>query len=103
MRWDMGQRSRNVEDRRGMGVPLVAGTGVVAVLLIAGIVYLLGGDPSQILQGALQPDQVQSSAQSSGQPGPLTSNQRDGQAFVAPGQRRPIRPRSWRRSGHRIP
>ena len=70
MRWDMGQRSRNVEDRRGMGVPLVAGTGVVAVLLIAGIVYLLGGDPSQILQGALQPDQVQSSAQSSGQPGP---------------------------------
>ena len=25
MRWDMGQRSRNVEDRRGMGGPVIAG------------------------------------------------------------------------------
>ena len=62
MRWDMGQRSRNVEDRRGMGGPVVAGGGVVAVLLIAGIVYLMGGDPTEILQSVTGPDQVQSSA-----------------------------------------
>ena len=69
MRWDMGQRSRNVEDRRGMGGPVIAGGGV-AVLIIAGIVYLLGGDPTPILQSISDPDQVQSSAQSSAQGGP---------------------------------
>ncbi len=61
MRWDMGQRSRNVEDRRGMSGPVLAGGGV-AVLIIAGIVYLLGGDPTQILQSVTVSDQAQSSA-----------------------------------------
>lgn len=55
MRWEMGRRSRNVEDRRGMGrarfgrgarVGGIGGLGLVAVVLIA---MFLGVDPSLIL------------------------------------------------------
>jgi predicted metalloprotease len=49
MRWEMGRRSDNVEDRRGMGmgVPIVGGgIGTVVVLLLA---LFFGFDPSSIL------------------------------------------------------
>jgi hypothetical protein len=55
MRWEIGRRSQNVEDRRGMGaggfgrgarVGGIGGLGVVAVTLIA---MFLGVDPSIIL------------------------------------------------------
>src|SRR5262245_63635334 len=51
MRWEMGRRSDNVEDRRGMGVPLgVAGGGIgTLIILIAALFF--GFDPSVILQG----------------------------------------------------
>jgi uncharacterized protein len=51
MRWQMGRRSDNVEDRRGMGVGGVAvggGIGTIVLLLVA---LYLGVDPSVILQG----------------------------------------------------
>lgn len=61
MRWDFGRRSRNVEDRRGIGggagVPIVGG-GIGAVLL-ALVVALLGGDPSAIFEQAQSPSTVQ--------------------------------------------
>jgi uncharacterized protein len=49
MRWSMGRRSQNVEDRRGIGVPLVAGGGLgsIALLLLA---LFFGFDPSIVLQ-----------------------------------------------------
>lgn len=49
MRWTMGRRSENVEDRRGLGVPLVAGGGLgtIALLLLA---LFFGFDPSVVLQ-----------------------------------------------------
>jgi predicted metalloprotease len=51
MRWTEGRRSDNVEDRRGMGGPMVAAGGVgILGLLLALAVALLGGDPSVILQ-----------------------------------------------------
>lgn len=53
MRWELGRRSRNVEDRRGsrVGVPVVGGG--IGLVLMAIIVTLLGGDPTDILeQGA---------------------------------------------------
>lgn len=54
MRWDLGRRSENVEDRRGMGGVAVKGGG--GVILLALVVYALGGDPTQILmQGLSQP------------------------------------------------
>src|SRR5688572_8085729 len=42
MRWQRGYRSRNVEDRRGRGVPITIGGGLGG-LLLAGLIYLLGG------------------------------------------------------------
>jgi predicted metalloprotease len=53
-----GRRSSNVEDRRGMGGPLIAGGGIGAVV-IALIVMFLGGDPNVVLQQpASQPGQA---------------------------------------------
>ena len=51
MRWQMGRQSNNVEDRRGMGVPMgIAGGGIgTIILIIAGLFF--GFDPSVILQG----------------------------------------------------
>ena len=50
MRWMGGRQSENVEDRRGVGGPLVVsgGIGTVVVVLLA---LFFGFDPSVILQG----------------------------------------------------
>jgi len=51
MRWQMGRRSDNIEDRRGVGMGGVAiggGLGTVVLVLVA---MFLGVDPSVILQG----------------------------------------------------
>lgn len=61
MRWKMGRRSQNVEDRRGMRISRSAkggGIGVVVLLLIA---MYLGIDPSVLLQN-VPPNNVPSSA-----------------------------------------
>lgn len=50
MRWQMGRRSTNVEDRRGRGVSRPAMGGGLGALLIALLVMLLGGDPGVVLQ-----------------------------------------------------
>lgn len=49
MRWRQSRRSSNVEDRRGMGMPLVAGGGI-GTLVIVLLVMFLGGDPSEVMQ-----------------------------------------------------
>ena len=58
MRWQMGRQSDNVEDRRGMGVPMgIAGGGIgTIILIIAGLFF--GFDPSVILQGGDPSTQV---------------------------------------------
>jgi uncharacterized protein len=52
MRWQMGRRSENVEDRRGMsvggGVAVGGGIGTVVLVLLA---LFFGIDPSVVLQG----------------------------------------------------
>jgi uncharacterized protein len=54
MKW-IGRQSGNVEDRRGMGGGTILGGGIGAAV-IGLIIYLLGGDPSQIIgQGDGQP------------------------------------------------
>jgi uncharacterized protein len=69
MRWTMGRRSDNIEDRRGMGVPLVAGGGIgtVAIILLA---LFFGIDPSVVLQTDAPPP-------SPGVEAPATSSGRD--------------------------
>jgi predicted metalloprotease len=49
MRWSMGRRSENVEDRRGVGVPLIAGGGIGSILLLL-LALFFGIDPSVLLQ-----------------------------------------------------
>lgn len=49
-------RSSNVQDRRGMGGPLMAGGGIGAIV-IALVVMFLGGDPNEVLQQAPAPGQ----------------------------------------------
>jgi uncharacterized protein len=62
MRWEMGRRSENVEDRRGMRPGRVAlGGGIGGVVLIV-IALLLGVNPQQLLQ-EMPADQRASQAQ----------------------------------------
>ncbi len=72
MRWLGGRESENVEDRRGGGGGrgLAIGGGIGSVV-IAVIVFLLGGDPSQILnQGSADQSQTMPGAQAPDGPQP---------------------------------
>jgi predicted metalloprotease len=60
MRWIGGRQSINVEDRRGAG-GLAVGGGIGSIV-IALIVYLLGGDPSVVTERAPAPSQSGSQA-----------------------------------------
>ena len=54
MRWQGRRQSDNVVDRRGIGPGAVAGGGV-GTIVIALLVYLLGGDPSAVINQASPP------------------------------------------------
>jgi uncharacterized protein len=51
VRWQSGRRSGNVEDRRGARGVGIAGGGI-GVLILVLVVWLLGGDPRQLLEVA---------------------------------------------------
>jgi uncharacterized protein len=56
MRWRDQSESSNVEDMRGMGGRGIAmGGGGIGILILAGIIYLCGGDPRALLNNL--PDQ----------------------------------------------
>ena len=63
MRWIGGRESGNVEDRRSSGGRGLAIGGGIGTIVIAIIVTLLGGDPSEILNGSEQPAQSQTTGQ----------------------------------------
>ena len=65
MKWLGREGSNNVEDRRGISGRHVAIGGGIGTIVIAIIVLLLGGDPSQLLnmQGKTETEQVQTSAE----------------------------------------
>ncbi|MEJ1933492.1 neutral zinc metallopeptidase [Nostoc sp. NIES-2111] len=55
MRWQLGRRSSNVEDRRGgVSTPIVGGG--IGAALISLVILLLGGDPSVIWQNQSSSD-----------------------------------------------
>lgn len=60
MRWKDRQGSSNVEDKRGLSAKGIVGGGI-GTILIALVVYFLGGDPGQLLENT----QTQSSQTSS--------------------------------------
>jgi predicted metalloprotease len=65
MRWESGRRSDNVEDRRGMGMPLVAGGGIGTVVLLL-VALFFGFDPGAILQTGPQSPAMDAPAASPG-------------------------------------
>src|SRR5688572_8088210 len=68
MRWRDQRQSENIEDRRGLGGrSLAAGGGGIGVLILALVIYLCGGDPTQLLQTGGSPD---------GLPAPQTASNR---------------------------
>jgi predicted metalloprotease len=50
MEWQGNRESENVEDRRGGRGKRVAGSIGVGTIIIAAVVFFLGGDPTQVLQ-----------------------------------------------------
>jgi uncharacterized protein len=50
MRWRQGRRSANVRDRRGARMAGGVGLGGLATLVLALVVWALGGDPTQVLR-----------------------------------------------------
>lgn len=65
MKWKGRKGSSNVEDRRGSGYGKVGGGIGIGGLIIVGIIYLLGGDPSELINQVQtnSPQQTQSPAQ----------------------------------------
>lgn len=61
MRWLGNRESNNVEDRRGSGGGLAIGGGI-GTIVIAIIYVLLGGNPSDVVNQVLTPQQTQSSS-----------------------------------------
>ena len=53
MKWQIGRRSSNVEDRRGMGAGGIGGMGIGGVLLVTVIALMMGKNPLELL-GAVQ-------------------------------------------------
>jgi len=49
MRWRMGRRSTNIEDRRGVRLPGIAAGGGIGILVLIVIAVLLGADPVKLL------------------------------------------------------
>jgi len=49
MRWEGRRGSRNIDDRRSMRRPMMAGGGLASIVLILVVVWL-GGDPTPLLQ-----------------------------------------------------
>ena len=80
MRWKMGRRSDNVEDRRGLGVSrgvAIGGTSGCGLLVLVIIAMLMGVDPMQLLQNVPQAT-VESPA-----PAPGTGAQDEMSQFVS--------------------
>ena len=69
MRWQAGQKSENVEDRRGMRGPAMVGGGLGMLVLVV-VVMLLGGNPQALLQ------QLEKQQQQGGPAGPVDPAQK---------------------------
>ncbi len=61
MKWRGRAQSGNIEDRRGMGTGKMVAGGTIGTIVIALVVWLLGGDPSGLVD-SLQPGENQSGA-----------------------------------------
>src|SRR6478609_2124248 len=81
MKWEEGEESQNVEDRRGMRGPTAA-IGGVGMLVIVAIGYFLGVDPQKLSQVVNQVQQGQGGAPQVEQR-PLTPEEQRSKTFAA--------------------
>src|SRR5512141_3329370 len=65
-----GRQSSNVEDRRGMGGPLMIGGGGIGAVVIALIIYFLQGTPGEVRTQLPDQPGPAASATAEGQPDP---------------------------------
>lgn len=79
MRWKGRRQSSNIEDRRTAGGKGKVVGGGIGVLVIAVIVYFLGGDPSAVLQQAGNLPQQQTQSNSA----PLSAGEKEDTEFVS--------------------
>ena len=77
MQWKNARQSSNVEDRRGNGGRVGGGIGV-GTLVLAAIVYFMGGNPMDVLQGSGGPP-----PSSQSQPAPGAGANDEEKQFVA--------------------
>jgi uncharacterized protein len=77
MRWQGRRQSENVEDRRRAGAPLAVGGGGIGILMVALVIYLLGGNPQPLLQQAQQQQRQQAN-----QPAAVDPAEEEQVAFV---------------------
>ncbi|MBC7657791.1 MAG: neutral zinc metallopeptidase [Frankiaceae bacterium] len=65
MKWQLGRRSSNVEDRRGQGIGAkgIGGLGIGGVLIVVVISMLMGKDPTEILGQVVQQQGAPTSSQ----------------------------------------
>ena len=61
MKWKGRRTSQNVEDQRGRSMTGIAGGGIGTILIVL-LVFLLGGDPSAIIENAQFTNQSESSS-----------------------------------------
>jgi predicted metalloprotease len=83
MRWSDLRQSSNIEDRRGLGGPMIAGGGGIGVLLLAVAIYLCGGDPSQLLQTGQPPQGVEPPGTAANRAVPEDENRRFAGAIMS--------------------
>ena len=62
MRWGGQRASNNIEDRRGLGGIAIGGGGI-GVVILAVLIWLCGGDPSQLFDNLPEQGSVQQPAQ----------------------------------------
>lgn len=64
MKWQLGRRSGNVEDRRGSGMGAVGmgGMGIGGILLVVVVSMLMGKNPADVLNQVAGPDTAQTQA-----------------------------------------
>lgn len=78
-----GRESSNVEDRRGMGGGLAVGGGGIGIVILAIVIYLCGGDPSQLLENLPGQGEVQQQQQQQQQPQQQGNQREDDQKRFA--------------------
>ena len=100
MKWQIGRRSSNVEDRRGMGAVGMGGMGLGGLLIVGVIALLMGKNPLEVM-GQVAGQQAPTEQ---AQPGAAPANDTDSQlASVVLGSTEDVWGQVFQKSGSQYP